>query len=232
MQNPPPARVHNFRTLYCAHCGHDLAVPISCGDRFCPECSRLRASRVRRRLRYILHNYAPPPGHFLAMITLSIQNQEKLDLQVKGLVASFRKLRQRDSWKKHVQGGATIIEIKKGKIGWHAHLHILCYMRYYPWKELHRNWQEVSGGAAVWLTSCSSEKAISYVTKYVTKSDLPDESRPEASAALAKYRLFQRFGLWQGWKIPVLKSDYPCPTCKRVEWIFLSRAELDIKRYG
>lgn len=232
MTNPANTAPHGFRRLYCSTCGHALDVPISCGDRFCASCAPARAARIRRRLSYLLHNFAPPPGQFFAMITLSIQNHEKLDQQCQRLVAAFRRLRQRRSWKRHVSGGATIIEIKKNESGWHAHLHVLCYMSWFDWHYLHFEWTLISGGIGVYITRPSHDKALGYVTKYVTKSDLDDSAKQEASKALRKYRLFQRFGLWQGYKIPKLKSDFPCPQCHRVEWIYIHNTEYYQRRYG
>ena len=211
--------VHEFITIYCSKCGYQHHVRVDCGFRFCPDCSQTRASRIRLRLRYILDNYRPPCGQILKMITLSTTNCQDLGLGIKHLIASFRRLRQRDIWRKHVSGGATIVEITGKKGDYHPHLHVLCYADWVDWYKLREAWTSVSGGLGVYITCPSQDKAIGYVTKYVTKCDCPDADHEYISHEIKKYRLFQRFGLWHKFKIPKLKYDYPCPSCHNIYWI-------------
>lgn len=212
---------HQFRRLYCGTCGHPVDVPILCADRFCWLCSRIRAAKIRRRLRFILKNLSQLPGYFPAMITLSVQNSPDLEAQVKHLIASFRRLRQTRSWKFHVAGGATIIEIKMGKDGWHAHIHAIVYMQWYPFKKLLKNWERASGGSQVFITRVSHDKAIYYTTKYVSKSELTGDDKVNASSVLKRYRLFQRFGDWSMIRLPKLYSDAQCDKCGEEGFVFI-----------
>jgi hypothetical protein len=155
------------------------------------------------------------------MITLSVKNDPDLERQTKHLIASFRRLRQTVEWKSHVAGGATIIEIKYGVDGWHAHLHIFCYMRFYVYERLLRSWKKCSGGTAVYITKADENAMMYYVTKYVSKSELQEEFRPEASRILRGYRLFQRFGDWSQLKVPKHLSDAKCDACGKADWVFI-----------
>lgn len=210
---------HAYITIYCDSCGHSHRVRVDCGFRFCPECSIPRGARIRRRLKYIMDNYPPPPGNRLRMITLSTRNCQNLGLGIKHLVASFRKLRQQKFWKKYCSGGATIIEITGKKGDYHPHLHILCYCNYISWKDMAKRWKDISGGTGCHYLDVPKDKALAYVTKYVTKSEVPEGDLHDISDEIKKYRLFQRFGLWHSFVIPKLKVDYACPDCHGVGWI-------------
>lgn len=216
---PTPAHPHAFRTLYCAGCGFRVKAPIECGNRFCTTCAPRRAFRVRNRIRWILKNHRKKAGHTLKMITLSTSNCKDLDAGVNQLVAAFRRLRQRDIWKNHVSGGATVIEVTGRPNDWHPHLHILCYSRFIPWQKLRSAWTKVSAGTAVYIQNVDDSKALAYVTKYITKSDVPAFLSDDLSKVLSRFRLFQRFGDWHSLRIPKKLYDYPCPNCTRSTWI-------------
>ncbi len=210
---------HAIRRLFCSHCGFTINAPIDCGDRFCQVCAPRRAFRVRNRLQWILDNTRPKPGYMLKMITLSVANSSDLEKGVKTLVISFRRLRQRRIWKDHVQGGATIIEIKGRPNNWHPHLHILCYSRWIDWHKLQPAWASCSGGLACYISNIKSDTALRYVTKYITKADLPEFLEYSVGKVLSKYRLFQRFGDWHSLSIPKKLFDYPCPSCCKIIWV-------------
>ena len=215
--NPPSP--HALRRLNCCHCGFAIDVPIDCGDRFCSACAPRRAFRVRNRLRWILDNTRPKPGYMLKMITLSVSNSKDLEYGVKMLISSFRRLRQLRIWRDHVEGGATIIEIKGRPNNWHPHLHVLCYARWIDWHKLQPAWSAVSGGLACYIQNIDGDRALRYVTKYITKADIPPFLLDGVGSVLRKYRLFQRFGSWHSLRIPKNLYDYPCPNCTKVDWI-------------
>lgn len=218
MQQSPPTP-HAIRRLYCSHCGFIIDAPVDCGDRFCNICSRRRAFRVRNRLRWLLHNSAPSQGYVLKMVTLSMPNCKQLDAGVRMLVQCFRRLRQSQIWLKNVEGGATIIEVKGRPNSWHPHLHILCYSRRLPWHPLRDRWTQISGGTACYIQNVNQDKALYYVTKYITKVDVPEFLEYSVGTVLKKFRLFQRFGSWHSLKIPKKLFDYPCPTCTKSIWV-------------
>lgn len=210
---------HEWVTIYCEKCGHDHKIRKTCSFRFCPFCSKTRALKIRKRLRFILDQHPPVTPQTLKMITLSTKNCLDLRAGIKHLVASFRRLRQTKNWKFHVSGGATIIEITGKKGNWHPHLHILCYSRYYLFKDLLSQWKTCSGGSAVWISAIPKGKAEGYVTKYITKTEILPEDQAFVSDEIKRVRLFQRFGLWHSFVIPKTKCDLPCPVCGEIMWI-------------
>lgn len=229
--NPP--KPHATRRLYCRDCGFILDVPIDCGDRFCSLCSARRAFRVRNRLRWILQHTHPPPGYMFKMLTLSVSNSQDLAEGVHHLVKSFRKLRARQFWKKNVVGGAALIEIKGRPNNWHPHFHILCYARWLDWHKLQPLWSSVSGGQACYISNISTDSALRYVTKYITKPDVPPFLEYDVGRVLSRFRLFQRFGSWHHLFIPKKLYDYPCPNCSQSWWlsdIVVSRASRAMAR--
>lgn len=216
---------HEYTTVYCCGCGESYQILKLCSFRFCPICKVVRGVKVRRRLSYIFDHYPPLPGMNLKMITLSVKNTADLPAGLRHLIASFRRLRQRKLWKKFVAGGATFIEITGKKGDYHPHLHILCYSRYMPFKILLRMWMGVSGGSACWIQQIPKSTALYYVLKYLTKLDMPLEEQIYVSDQIKRFRLFQRFGAWHDFVIPVSKFDVPCEKCGCIQ--YLSSWEVD-----
>ena len=215
----PVCTGHVWRTLYCRFCGHEIKALVDCGHRFCPFCSRRRSRRVRNRLNFLLKSVKPLPKAGITMLTVSTSNCTDLDEGIKHLVASFRKLRQRSLWKYYVLGGAFVIEVKGRPGNWHPHIHAIIHAYYIPWPRLRAAWRQCSGGQAVWINAVSHDRAIGYVTKYITKPDLPPGLLDDASAALRHFRLFTRFGSWHNIPIPKMVYDTPCKNCGRCDWI-------------
>jgi hypothetical protein len=204
---------HPFISLTCSACGKVHDIPTRCADRFCPVCSRSRAQDIRHALTTIFARVHPPRGQNLKMLTLSLPNCQRLDLGISHLVRSFRKLRQRRFWNRYVSGGATIIEITGKQGDYHPHLHILMYSSFIPWEMLLAQWQEVSGGRGCYIQDISNKSATFYVTKYLTKPELPQGDLDEVSREIKKYRLFQRFGSWHNVIIPKRESQWRCESC-------------------
>lgn len=204
---------HPFIYVYCGRCGHRHKIPGRCPDRFCVICSRPRAADIRHNLEYIVNNLPLADRETLKMITLSVRNCQDLALGIRHLVKSFRKLRQTKLWKRHVSGGATIIEITGKKGNYHPHLHVLCYSSWIPWDKLLHQWRLCSGGIGVYILDVPLRKALYYVTKYVSKCEAPEDSWQFIGQELKKYRLFQKFGTWHRVVIPKRKSNWTCVNC-------------------
>lgn len=210
---------HQWRTLTCCHCGYEISVLVDCNNRFCPDCSPRRAARIASRLTFLINKIQKKPTWGLKMITLSTTNCKQVDSGIRHLIQSFRRLRNRQLWQSHVDGGAFVIEVTGRPGNWHPHIHAIVYSRYIPWKQLHSAWRRVSGGTACFITSCSKEGATRYVTKYITKSDVPSHLLLQLSTELRRFRLFQRFGTWHNIKLPARVYDYRCEACGRSDWL-------------
>ncbi|MBA7706750.1 hypothetical protein ES703_115607 [subsurface metagenome] len=206
---------HEFVRIECICCGRFFDVPVYCGDRFCPVCSVTRRNRIRHRLEFLIENIDPPHGYRLKHLTLTIKNQQDLALMVSTLFSCFQKLRQTASWKAHVTGGAFVIEVKGCSGNWHVHIHAIIEAKYYKWAEIHKLWMQISPGRGVYIQNIPKDEVIRYLTKYLSKNDVPDRDRDELNEALKGTRLYQPFGSWYGINLKYVKPPPQCPDCKR-----------------
>lgn len=215
VKTPDP---HDFRSLSCGNCGHQISVPIYCGDRFCPVCSVARNSRVRSRLNFIVKQVENGAGYGFSHLTLTIQNTHDLAAGMRKLVSSFRKLRAKKWWKRHVDGGAFVLETTNKGNGWHVHIHAVIHSKFMSPKELSTLWWKCSGANYCDIRRKPKGVTAFYLCKYLSKNEVPEDLQPEASTALQNFRLYQPFGLWlniaKRWRKPV----YCCPHCKQHSW--------------
>lgn len=204
---------HDFITVHCGSCIGNWVVPVYCGNRFCHVCSGIRLSRVKRRIEWLVAHVQKPNGQRLKMVTLSIPNTGDLRQQVSSLIKSFRKLRSRAYWRKRVTGGAFVLEITGKEGSWHAHIHCVCYANWLSWKEVQRIWAKVSSGLACYISDLPEGNAVRYLTKYLTKSQLPEDVQIDQSDALKGTRLFSPFGSWYKTNCTYVKPKPVCPCC-------------------
>jgi len=204
---------HYFISLVCSHCGNTIAVPVYCGDRFCPICGAPRRSRIRARIKWLVQHVNLKQGMRIKHLTLTIRNQKCLVDMLKDLTKSFRKLRSRALWKNHVSGGAFVIEITGRPGDWHAHIHAVIESYYLDFHKLLNAWKECSPGQGVYIQNLPLKAVITYLTKYLTKPDMPEEALEEASLAISGYRLFQPFGSWYSINLTYSKPPCRCKEC-------------------
>jgi hypothetical protein len=174
--------------------------------------------RLIHRITWLADNQKSMPGHQLYFLTLTIVSNSDLKKQLRALVHSFRKLRSRSFWKKHVHGGCFIIETKLNEHGWHCHIHALVFTRWLDWDTLLHEWIKVSTGRGVHIFPCKSKQIAYYVTKYMTKPDLPDSDLKEINYAMKGLRLFSPFGAWQALTKLYPKPKMLCPECGQSKW--------------
>jgi ribosomal protein L37E len=209
---------HDFRTVYCTRCGHRVTYPVRCADRFCSVCSAHRQARIRARLRAILDNVKHQPKAGLKFLTLTIPNVTELNDGLDRLIAAFRRLRNRQNWKRLVTGGAYVVEATRSETGWHVHLHVIMSALYWHVNEISKAWQAVSGGKIVWIEAVNSQFQVGYLSKYVTKTQVATAFHEEMLLAFKGRRLFTVFGDWselaRKWKQPL----YACPKCHGTDW--------------
>lgn len=210
---------HFFQTLICSHCGHEIKIPVYCGNRFCPVCSVPRLARVKRRLKFLVRNSTIPRGAGFKHLTLTIRNQDDLPKMLKDIVRSFRRLRQRAAWKNRVLGGAFVLEVTGRPGNWHAHIHTILIAYYFPFNALLKLWEQVSSGQGVYIQKLPPKQVINYLAKYLTKPDVPDLVLDEVAAELKSYRLFQPFGCWFKLMKKYKDKTAGCPECKQHSWL-------------
>ncbi|MBW2648426.1 MAG: protein rep [Deltaproteobacteria bacterium] len=205
---------HDFITIVCTGCFHMVRVPVYCGNRFCNVCCGARKKRVRNRIRWLIANRPVVKGTMLKLLTLTLRSEPDLQQMVKHLLKSFRRLRQRAYFKKTFIGGAFVVELKRGKHGWHAHIHAVVQAYLVDWERLRDLWKECSrGSTGVDIRNRSAHTCAWYITKYITKSDLSEGDQVLASAALKGCRLFNPFGAWYAVNKEYVAPEVPCPKC-------------------
>lgn len=209
------SELHDWRVIYCAHCGHNFPIPIPCKDRFCPVCSKIRLSKVRRKLRTLVNKQIGSRPKSVRFLTLTVISDTDLRYMIRSIKHSFRKLRQTESWKKRVTGGAYVIEITRSDYGWHAHIHAIICGDYFPFSILRDLWSSVSNGQGVYLKMIPDKAIVGYLTKYITKPDekLTTDDRDDINEALRGSRMYQAFGQWHGWNHDIKLERPPCREC-------------------
>ncbi len=212
-------KAHDFRTVFCVHCGTPITFPVKCRERFCSLCAPYRASRARKRIRWLLEQKPLSHGARLRLITLTVKSEYDVQRQLQHLLSSFRRLRARTAWKTAVDGGIYVVEITRSERGWHCHLHIIAAGRFYPQHQLSKLWNNVSNSPIVDIRLIRSRAAVSYVCKYVTTPSVADRDVTVVSKALANLRLWSAFGTFHGLNRTYKPAAYHCPSCGNSDWI-------------
>jgi len=204
---------HKYITICCTNCMRKFDVPVYCGNRFCPVCGVARRMRVRNRLEFLAKNVAEPKGMSMKFLTLTIPSQPDVFKMVRYLLKSFRKLRNRSFWKKNVDGGAFVLEVKGSPGYWHVHLHAVLMCSFLPFQELLNHWLSTSAGRGVWIEEIPTRSIVQYLSKYLTKPSVPDADLIDVNFSLKGLRLFSPFGTWYNLNLTYVKPKAECPHC-------------------
>lgn len=216
-------------SLWLARDGPELfLVANHCHNRHCEACCKNKRAALVAAVSHQLKTRRQR-CRFLTF-TLKCQPVPLVD-QLDRLLASFRRLRQRQFWKKLVTGGAFFVEIKLGanSNAWHVHLHVLAEGLWIDQKKLSAEWHAVTGDSFIVDCRAIAEdaKVASYVAKYATKPlhsaviDQPDKL-DECIVSVRGRRLIQCFGTWKS-----LDVDEPAPSTTRV---MLDRVDVLFRR--
>jgi hypothetical protein len=172
------------------------------------------------------------PGQSLKHVVLTVKSGPVLQETVDHLVNSFRKLRQRSWWKKHVTGGAYVIEITRSDAGWHPHIHAVVQSWFMPYNAFKKAWDSVSGAWGVSVCERPGYVIANYLTDYITKLPKDTTDSKSMSDALQNRRLFSPFGIWHSMKCPGFKVTFPCPKCGQTLWIPESILDRQFQSHG
>jgi hypothetical protein len=213
IENLPKVEHSDSRLQRWLDCGRDAWVyrdpetddlriqSTTCKLRVCPVCRRRYQGAAVARIRTLLQDAPPRTWQF---ITLTIRHSRApLKLQCDTLKASFRRLRQRKTWKSAIDHGYAVMEVtyNQHKDEWHPHLHVLAHCRYVNWHALRQDWIAVTAGSSVidcgYVHSVGS--ACDYVAKYLGKPPsldvLPNDARvSEYYTAISNARWLMPFG--------------------------------------
>lgn len=187
-----------FRSLFCAACGCEIPINITCGDRCCPTCRRKAVKRLRARYEPMLRWLRPEE---LALLTLTLRIRPGMNLRAQDdlIRRSIAKLLSQAQVKRCVAGGFYSVEDKLGKAPdgsrwWNVHGHVLV-LAHHPvsrWmgkdgrfhadlhdgkggkirpRDLGKRWAAITGGSHVVDLIPVSDKAgaVNEVLKYLSK---------------------------------------------------------------
>lgn len=157
----------SFVRWQCADCQATRDLPLSCGQRLCPNCSRKRANRIVAKYHTALTNIDQPK-----MLTLTYPSANSLTKDLlKQCTRQFASFRRSTLWKDNVEGGIAGLELTYGDAGWHPHTHALIDSEYIPVVQISRTWKKYSKGAMVVdIRAVERESGVFEVVKYTAKS--------------------------------------------------------------
>lgn len=124
------------------HTGKIRIASSRCKLRWCPICRDVSRQIVTVAVSEWLQAQAYPK-----MITFTLKHSEyPLPDQIKKLYDSFRKIRQRAYFKRHVSGGVWFFQIKQSSATgeWHPHIHCLVAGRFLPHADLKSLWKKIT----------------------------------------------------------------------------------------
>jgi hypothetical protein len=81
------------------------------------------------------------------------------------------------------------------------------------WDKLQKQWNSVSGGLSCFIQNIFARRAVNYMTKYITKTELNPELHIQVSIALKSLRLVSLFGEWHSLQKGTLKDRPICWNC-------------------
>ncbi len=186
--------------------------PETCKLRICPVCRRRIQAKASARVLDFMNQH---PNDKWQFHTFTLKHSPTpLPSQLDHLVKSFRKLRQRALWKRHVVTGYAVIEVTFHPAGtysitgrlrtydeWHPHLHVVARTDFIDWGDLRKAWLAVTGDSDnIDCEKCeSATHAAHYVSKYLGKPpDAALHDNPKRAAeyyqSLQSRRLLMPFG--------------------------------------
>lgn len=120
----------NFIMATCGCGTTPINIKHACNRSFCPNCSKKRQRRLRRRLLPFLKHYKNSSMYQWRFLTVSPENYVDYNEGKEHLRKSWNKFIRRKYIQERVKGGFSIIETtNKGK-GWNLHIHSLIYSKY------------------------------------------------------------------------------------------------------
>ena len=196
---------------------HKLRVMSSrCKLRWCPICRDVSRMIVTNSVEEWLHLQKYPK-----MITLTLcHSDDPLQLQIKRIYDSFRKLRRRAYFQRLITGGVWFFQLKfnKDTEQWHPHIHCLVAGKFLPHGELKELWHKITGDSYVVdirpvtdLENCSNE-----VARYATSP--ADITAVDLDRAIALYHATKHRRICGSWGSARSITLKPTPLEDTGEW--------------
>jgi len=189
----------------CRKCGNIKVIKKTCGYRICSKCEKTRRYRMKKRYINLLKRFNRPKLLTLTMEGVHSDIKEKKKEMTKYVREFFRRTKL---------DGLRVYEIKKKSEGYSIHIHCIIDSPYLPQKRISKLWESVTKTSyIVDIRVVSSNKALSYVLKYVSKC--PDGiTVNEYTKYYYKQRMLTKFGKYYNLKIEELVTDFlNCENC-------------------
>lgn len=170
----------------------------ACRLRWCPLCSRAKASHVANSVAGWLKSFKVPK-----ILTLTLKHSaDSLDKQVTRLYAAFQVLRRRRLLSSKIKGGIWFFQVKLSEQTgeWHPHLHCLLQSEFIPHRAIKLAWHEITGDSDIVDIRAvyDARKVADYVARYAARpaqlASLSQAHRLEVYDALKGRRLAGKWG--------------------------------------
>jgi hypothetical protein len=168
---------------------------------------------------FILSNIPKETSYAYKLATFTIKTRPNPADSYRHVVEAFRRLRSRKIWKENVKGGVYVVEVKHNLTGWHVHIHAIILARFIPQRLLSKAWQAVSGSPIMDIRQAPNRGVITYLTTYLTKTQLSSADQLIANEALFGTRLFSVFGAAYQINRTFKAPPFLCPVCGESDWM-------------
>lgn len=224
--SPQANAPHGFTRFLCVSCGAFRDVAVRCGKRSCVPCFNKRSLTLVARLHKAYDSYQKPKYTHWNHMVFATKCGDDLKERIKYHVRCFAKVRRSRIWRSKVIGGFYTIEAKRKPWGWYVHLHVVVLSFWVNHGLIRKEWSAACGNNSYFHnTAIKSDfhlsKIISYVVKYITKSNLISENNEYEFDNAFKGRhiiaIFGRFTkIWR--ERTDVKPIFKCIYCGGTHW--------------
>lgn len=179
-----------------------------CKSRWCLACAKVRAMIWVARILGFMCKYEGKYEYH--MLNLTMRSMNDLGIMLGTIKRYWRTLVNKNGkhsvmFRRRFVGGVRSIEVKRGKQGWHVHIHALVcthkgeYQKDYKW--LYEAWKYITkGDGSVYIKKIKgSIKDIVEVTKYIVKpGKYSDDDMRDMIECMVNMRQVSTFGVMYG----------------------------------
>jgi len=175
-----------------------LVLSHSCRLRWCPICSRNKASQIADAVTTWLVKYPRPK-----ILTLTLKHSaDSLAKQITRLYACFQVMRKQKFFREKMHGGIWFFQVKwiEASQAWHPHLHCLLDSEYMAHGYIKQAWLSITGDSdivdirVIRKASVAAEYVARYAARPANLHTMPQEQRVEVIDALHGRRLHGKWG--------------------------------------
>lgn len=170
---------------------------ITCGDRWCPMCSRSRRLTIAANVRDWILTVRRPKHLTLTLVS----SHDPLPDQLDRLYKAFTALRATKAWKAKVRGGVWFLHChwRLSKGWWRPHLHCIIDADYFHQDQISNLWQQITGDSYVVDIRAinNTDKIANYVSREAAKPvNLADLNDTQLRTIFSSFYGRKLFGAW------------------------------------